>query len=717
MKRKLIQSLIALSLLGSPLLVAQPTPKKLADLQLAAVEHQVVLALPKWEKSVEQISTSVDQAIGDSNKRLDAIAALTPDTATFANTFQEMDQIGFEAGLVAARIYWLKETSPDKTLRDAASDAIKKFEDWSVSTDYREDVYKTLQAFADTKPEGDEEDQRLIEDTLRGYKRAGLALPPDQRKKVEELRKELARVGTDFDSNIAASTTPLTFTLAELEGVPESVLAAPGVKTSDNTYIIDANVTFQVLGVLENAVRESTRKKVYLARDSRAKDKNVANIQKMVELRSEIATLLGYASWADYQIEPRMAGKRDTALDFLKNLKTGLQPKLDQELAALKEVKSKEKYSDNPDVNLWDWRYLAEQYRKQKFQVDTEVLRAYFPYQKVLEGMFATYERIFQIKLEPVELDDKWVDDLQLYYVSDSKTNAPLGLFYLDMFPREGKYNHFAQFGLIDGKRLPNGTYQRPTVALCCNFPPPQKDKPSLLSHSDVETLFHEFGHAMHSILTQSKYASFSGTSVPRDFVEAPSQMLEYWVWDKTVLDTFAADYRNPKKKLPADVLKKMKAAKLALTGMTYRRQLSFGITDLVLHGPHTPGETIDVVGISNRILSETLLPVDPSTAMVASFGHLNGYDGGYYGYAWADAIAADMATIFEKSPGGYLDREVGLRMRDEIYASGNSRDVNISIEKFLGRPRSLQPFLDSIGVNAASEAAATPTLKPKKKK
>ncbi len=715
MKRIITRLAVPLFALGTSALMAQPTPKKLEDLQLAAVEHQVVLALPKWEKSVEQISTSVDQAIGDSNKRLDAIAALTPVAATFANTFQEIDQIGFEASLVASRIFWLKETSPDKALREAASEAIKKFEDWSVSTDYREDVYQVLRAFADTKPAGDEEDQRLIQDTLLDYKRAGLALPPDQRKKVEELRKELARVGTDFDSNIAASTTLLNFTLAELEGVPESILAAPGVKTGEDTYTIDANISFQVLGVLQNAVRESIRKKIYLARDSRAKDNNVPLIKKMVELRSEIATLLGYNSWADYQIEPRMAGKGDTALQFLQNLKTGLQPKLDQELAALKEIKSKEKYSENPDVNLWDWRYLSEQYRKQKFEVDTEVLRNYFPYQKVLEGMFATYERIFQIKLEPVQLNDKWVEDLQLYYVSDSKTNAPLGLFYLDMFPREGKYNHFAQFGLIDGKRLPNGTYQRPTVALCCNFPPPQKDKPSLLSHGDVETLFHEFGHAMHSILTQSKYARFSGTSVPRDFVEAPSQMLEKWVWDKAVLDTFAADYRNPKKKLPGDILKKMKAAKLALTGMTYRRQLSFGITDLVLHGPHTSSESIDVVGISNRILSETLLPVDPSTAMVASFGHLNGYDGGYYGYAWSDAIAADMATIFEKSPDGYLDREVGLRMREEIYASGNSRDVNISIEKFLGRPRSLAPFLDSIGVNAALEPSPTPPSKKKK--
>jgi Zn-dependent oligopeptidase len=232
----------------------------------------------------------------------------------------------------------------------------------------------------------------------------------------------------------------------------------------------------------------------------------------------------------------------------------------------------------------------------------------------------------------------------------------------------------------------------------------------------------------MHSILTQAKYVRFSGTNVPRDFVEAPSQMLEAWVWNKTVLDSFAADYKT-KKKLPVDILKKMKAAKLALAGTTYRRQLSFGITDLVLHGMHKAGEKLDVVAASNRVLSDAFLPVDPSTAMVASFGHLNGYDGGYYGYAWADAIAADMATVFEKSPGGFLDKDAGMKMRNEVYAPGDSRDVSVSIEKFLGRPRSIQPFLESIGIGAAEEAAvekepaapkkakATPTPKKSKSK
>ena len=291
------------------------------------------------------------------------------------------------------------------------------------------------------------------------------------------------------------------------------------------------------------------------------------------------------------------------------------------------------------------------------------------------------------------------MSDLQLFGVTDSETGEPLGLFYLDMVPREGKYNHFAQFTLIDGKRLPGGQYQRPTVALICNFPPPAPNRPSLLSHADVETLFHEFGHALHSILTRARFSRFSGTSVPRDFVEAPSQMLENWVWDKKVLDGFAADYRDPSKKIPKEILAKLKESKLATVGTHYRRQISFALLDLALHTEVKDGGGQDVVKISNDILSKVFLPVPEDTAFVAYFGHLMGYDAGYYGYAWADAIAADMATVFEKSPYGYYDAVAGRRLRDEIYAPGDSRDVSVSIEKFLGRKQGIEPFLKTLGI------------------
>ncbi len=198
--------------------------------------------------------------------------------------------------------------------------------------------------------------------------------------------------------------------------------------------------------------------------------------------------------------------------------------------------------------------------------------------------MFNIYQSIFGLKFEKITAPYKWIDDLELYLVTDSATGEPLGMFYLDMFPREGKFNHFAQFDILSGKLLPDGKYQRPTVALLCNFPPATADQPSLMTHSDVETLFHEFGHALHSIVTRAKYGRFAGTHVPGDFIEAPSQMLQNWVWDKKVLDTFAADYRDPSKKIPAEIIKKMNDAKLANAGVFYRRQFAFASLDLALH-------------------------------------------------------------------------------------------------------------------------------------
>jgi thimet oligopeptidase len=214
-----------------------------------------------------------------------------------------------------------------------------------------------------------------------------------------------------------------------------------------------------------------------------------------------------------------------------------------------------------------------------------------------------------------------------------------------------------------------------------------------------VETIFHEFGHAMHTILTRAKYSRFSGTSVPQDFVEAPSQMLENWPWDKTVLDSFAVDYRDPKKKIPQDILNQLKASRLATYGTSYRRQLSFGLMDLALHTQIHATNADDTLPLANKVVSDVFLPVPPDTAFVAYFGHIIGYGAGYYGYAWADAIAADMATVFEDSPHGYFDQAAGMKMRNEIYAVGDSRDINESIEKFLGRPRSIEPFLKKIGI------------------
>ena len=680
---------------------ADTKPTALADFQKAAAKFNSVVTVPTFETTTNEVAATVAKTIADGNAALDNIGKLTAAQINFTNTFIALDDVNFLIGRTANRLSLIEQTSTNADVRDAATDAIKKISEWSVGLDYREDVYRALKTFAETKPELTGEDKKLLDDTLRGYRRAGLDLPKDQRDAVEKLRKELTALETDFENNVTKAHAELKFSKAELAGVPEEFLSQQGIKTGADEYTLKPNITFHYIMVEDNAKVEATRRRMMTAQCNLAREANIPLLQKILVLRDTIATKLGYASYADYATETRMVKNAATAISFLQNLKTGLQPKYDAELKEFRDLKIAETGDTIAVVNAWDWRYYANQLKKTKYNVDAEQLRVYFPYQNVLNGMFAIYQRIFGLKFERVEAPYKWIGDLQLYTVSDAKTGEPMGLFYLDMFPRDGKYNHFAQFGIIEGKLLPDGKYQRPVCCLVCNFPPPQPDKPSLLSHDEVETIFHEFGHAMHTILTRAKYSSFSGTSVPRDFVEAPSQMLENWPWDKKVLDSFAADYRDPKKKIPADVLAQLKTARFATEATRYRRQLSFGLMDLTLHTQIHATNADQVLPLANKILSDVSFPVPPNTAFVAYFGHIIGYGAGYYGYAWADAIAADMATSFENSPDGFFDKTTGMRMRNEIYAVGDSRDINISIEKFLGRPRSLEPFLKRIGVQA----------------
>jgi len=702
---------ISLILLASGLTVAAAEMKTVDDFRAAAAKANAVLTIPDWEQTPEAIEAAMKNAIAKANASLDRIGAQDPSKVSFKNTVVALDDVTYEASLAANRATLIKETNTNPAMRTAAENAVKAFQDWAVGVDYREDVYKAIKAFADTHPKLSGEDEKLLKETLRDYRRAGLELPPDQRKEVEELRKELSKAGTDFETNIVKSNAPVMFSKADLDGLPESFFASPGIKTSDDVYTVMANVTWQFNTVQENAKNEATRKQLYIIRETLAKDKNVPLLNQMLELRNEIALRLGYKSWDDYQTEVKMAKTGTNAEKYINDLVAGIQPKFDSEVAELQKLKAADT-NPNAKIMVWDWRYYSNQLNKQKYTVDKEALRAYFPFQKVLDGMFNIYQSIFGLKFEKIVAPYKWFDDLQLYLVADSATGEPLGMFYLDMFPREGKFNHFAQFDIISGKLLPNGKYQRPTVALLCNFPPASGDAPSLMTHQDVETLFHEFGHALHSIVTRAKYGRFAGTHVPGDFVEAPSQMLQNWVWDKKVLDTFAADYRDPSKKIPAEIVKKLNDAKLANAGVLYRRQFAFASLDLALHDPHPEEMPYDSVAISNPILEKVFLPIDPSTTFVSYFGHLNGYDAGYYGYAWADAIAADMATVFEKAKDGYLDKQAGMKLRREIYEPGDSRDVNESIEKFLGRKQSIEPFLKKIGIGTQDKkkAAAGPT-------
>jgi thimet oligopeptidase len=683
----------------APLSLRAAEPGPLAPLQAQAEKFNTRIALPRYENTVDEVRASADTAIKDAEAALERLAKQDLAKVTFESTIVDLDNIVARARATANRLGLVQETHLEKPVRDAASEAVVKLSSWAIGLEYRDDIYRAIRAYADTQPKLAGEEKLLFDETLRDYRRAGLTLAPAARAEVERLRKELAKLATDFSNNVNQARAPLDFTAEELAGVPSSFLESPGIRQADGRYRVMMNVTWHWEAVMENASREETRRQAYLARYSLAKDANIPLLAQIVALRTDIARRLGYATWADYQTEPRMAKTAAAAVKFEEELVAGLQKKFDAEVEELRKLKAAETKSADAKIQPWDTNYYTDKLKKQRFAVDTEQLRVYFPYQATLAGMFRIYERIFGLTFTQVAPPQVWAEGVQLFSVADSATQQPLGLFYLDMFPREGKYNHFACFTVSEGVRQPDGTQEVPVAALVCNFPPPSADQPSLLKHDDVETLFHEFGHVMHLVLSRSKYARHFGFGVPQDFVEAPSQMLESWVWDKPVLDTFAADYRDPSKKVPAEIIDALKRARTATSGMFYRRQLSFGMLDLTLHTQTDPNAKLDVIGLTNAELARISIPPAPDTAFVAYFGHLMGYDAGYYGYLWSLAIAQDMASVFQESPNGFLDEKIGRRLRDEIYGVGASRDVAESVERFLGRPTSTKPFLKFLGV------------------
>src|SRR5204863_7699652 len=363
----------------SPSLPAAET-KTVDDFRTAAAKANAVLTIPDWEQTPKAVEAMMNDAIAKANKALDQIGSQDEKKATFKSTVVALDDLIYEAGLAANRATIIKETNTNPEMRAAGENAVKAFQDWAVGIDYRDDVYKAIKTFADAHPKLSGEDEKLLKETLRDYRRAGLALPPEQRKEVEELRKELSKLGTDFDTNIVKSNAPVMFSKADLDGLPESFFASPGIKTGDDVYIVMANVTWQFNTVQENAKNEETRKQLYLIRETLAKDKNVPVLNQMLDLRNKIALRIGYKSWDDYQTEGKMARTGTNAEKYINDLVTGIQPKYGSEVAELQKLKAACTNDPNAKIMVWDWRYYSNQLNRQKYAVDKEALRAYFPF-------------------------------------------------------------------------------------------------------------------------------------------------------------------------------------------------------------------------------------------------------------------------------------------------------------------------------------------------
>ena len=626
------------------------------------------------------------------------IIAVPAKERTFDNTIGAIDDVQVQLRLDTDFLQFMAYVSPNAELREAGQKAEQDVKNWAIALSQNEPLYKAVKTYADTMPKLKGEQKELLEDTLRDFRRAGMLLGKEKRDELKQLKMELAKLSIDFETNIRDDETRVPLTRAELKGMSDDWFKTqPAV---GDVFLVGMDYP-SFLPLMDYCDVEATRKKVWIAYKRRGGQKNVKLLERILLLRFQIAKMLGYKTPAHFETEIRMAEKPDAVLDFYKKLRPLVRKKAKLDLAEFTKAKSEHTKQGRVALEPWDFSFYEKRLMKTKYAVDAEKVREYFPLDRVVKGLFDITQSLYGLEYREITTSaDKlgyklWHPDAKAYEVRDKASDSVIGWFYLDLHPRPNKYGHAAQWGLHPRKVWSGGKVTKPMAALVCNFTKPTKEKPALLSHDEVETFFHEFGHCLHSILTETKYGEYSGTNTATDFVEAPSQMFENWVWDAKVLKTFARHYKTGKP-FPDDLLRGLLKAKYLGSGMKAERQIYYGTVDMTYHTD--PDGKVDSTKVANDLFGEIELyqPV-PNTYFQASFGHLTGYQAGYYGYLWSLVYAQDMFERFKQL--GMLNPKAGLYYRRKILARGGSMDEMDMVKDYLGREPRMEPFLQRLGL------------------
>jgi metallopeptidase MepB len=593
--------------------------------------------------------------------------------ATFHNVLLPMAHDENVQTLKAHILGFYQSVSTDQALRDASTEAEKLMDDFGIEAAMREDVFQLVDAALKRGDKLDPESQRLLEKEHKGYVRNGLTIPAGpQRDRFKEIKKRLSQLGIAFSKNLNEEKGGLWFTTEELKGVPEDVVSLLR-KEGDNYWL-----TFKypdLFPTLKYATDSATRQKVFVANENKCNE-NVPLFKEAIVLRDEAARLLGYPNHAAFRIEDKMAKTPKTVDDFLGDLRQRLSQGGLDEIETLRAMKKADLESRGEEFDgryyLWDHRFYDRMMEEKDYQLDQQSIAEYFPLQTTIKGMLEIFEQLFGLAFVEIVGEDRdsvspsgkgrdivWHDEVQVFSVWDDEGEGGgfVGYLYLDLFPRTGKYGHAANFNLQPGFTYQNGTRRYPATALVCNFSKPTAKKPSLLKHDEVTTLFHELGHGIHDLVSRTTYSRFHGTNTVRDFVEAPSQMLENWCWTPSQLkalsrhySTLSAEYyeswnedgtkTKPEERIPDDLIQKLIKTKNLNGALFNLRQLHFGIFDMTIHEPkdHESLEAMNVSEVYN-FLRKDISKLDGPEVLghgdgwgngQATFGHLmGGYDAG----------------------------------------------------------------------------------------
>jgi oligopeptidase A len=673
---------------------------------------QIQFQIPFDQIRAENVEPAIAGLLADTRTELDRLTS-EPSPRTFANTMQRLDDLTERLEYAMQIIRNLEAVATTPELRAAYNAVQPQVSEFYSSLPLNEALWRAVQGYSQT---GEARSlagvrKRFLEKTIDNFRRHGADLDAPGKKRIAEIDVELTKQTIRFAENVLDSTNQYEWVITderELAGLPESAramarssAASKGLAEPSWRFTLQGPSYLAVLTYLDDP---QLRRKVYEAFINRATEEKYDNrplLRGILELRREKARLLGYRDFADLVLEDRMARSGERAQQFLDDLKHKTASQFHRENAELLA------FSGKAQLYPWDIAYYAEKQRAALYDFDEEALRPYFPLDRVVNGMFEIVHRLYGIRVverNGVPAWDSQVKYYEIYDESHASGSRLVGAFYADWFPRENKRGGAWMDAFITG--LPHGDRQDPHLGLICgNLTPPTEDRPSLLTHREVQTIFHEFGHLLHHCLSRVELRGLAGVNVAWDFVELPSQIMENWCWERDALDLFARHYQTGQP-IPAELLEKMRNARNFRAANAHMRQLGFGFVDLALHRDVDPNSGVDLLDFARGILQEfSAAELPEHYAMIVSFTHLFsspvGYGAGYYSYKWSEVLDADAFTLFQR--GGIFSREVGGRFRERILSRGDSEDPAELYRSFMGRDPDPNALLARSGLLAPS--------------
>mmetsp|Transcript_10231 Transcript_10231/g.14980 ORF Transcript_10231/g.14980 Transcript_10231/m.14980 type:complete len:693 (+) Transcript_10231:76-2154(+) len=664
-------------------------------------------------KTPEQLENLYSTVKVDHTKAMDRIVEKCKTEApTFKNAIDPMLKADNVLNYESTSIMFPNYVHPDKDIRTASATLTEQLQEYFTQLSMNKDIYDIYKSVKESEYDQlNDAQKRVIDKTIEAFEKVGMTLKDKDRQQLEELTNKINKLCLEFSINLANNDVALKFTEAELEGGDKKWIK--GLKKCKETgkRIIDKP---QFVEALTNVHSEIVRKEIAAAQASMCNKENLPLLQKALAYREKKAKLLGYDTWADYKLKYRMAKSPQRVYEFLNRLYDTLQDQSKEELKDLLELKDAEidagstHYLPNNEEDLFkahDIAYWFENLKSQEFGVDNKIVKQYFPCNHVVKECMNIYQELLSLKFVEVDVkDNTWhesSEEVRLFEVYDTSSNKLLGQFYLDLYPRESKYTHFAAFPLqyhCDADE--SNEEQFGITAMVCNFPRATKADPhALLSHNDVITFFHEFGHVLHGVTSQTTYHNMSGTQVVHDFVEVPSQAFERWCWDKDMLKRLSNHYETGKP-LPDELIQNMIDSRNLGIATRYIRQIIFSLIDLDIHSIQKP-QSLNLNDMSNSLYEEMtgIRAPHPKHSMLGNFAHLMaGYDVGYYGYAWAETHCVQVFDKFKRQ-GDILNPELGKRLRETILSVGNERDPETILVEFLEEELALDAFLKEKGV------------------